>query len=57
MNSSPRGRITRRVTCTPSSAPALTFACELESVRATRLRVDVAVTPRGRRETWHPLEG
>src|SRR5262245_57704253 len=57
MNSGPDGRITRRVACTPTHGPTLTFACELESVRATRLRVDVAVTPRGLRETWHPLEG
>src|SRR5262245_8086995 len=57
INSGPDGRITRRVACTPTRGATLTFACELESVRATRLRVDVAVTPGGLRETWHPLEG
>lgn len=57
MNSGPDGRITRRVACVPTRAATLTFACRLESVRSTRLRVDVAVAPGGLRETWYPLAG
>jgi hypothetical protein len=57
MNSSSDGPITRRVSCAPTRTATLTFACELESVRSTHLRVDVAVTSGGLRETWHPLEG
>jgi hypothetical protein len=56
MNSSPDGRITRRVSCVPELRGKLTFACELTSLASTRLRVDVAAGD-GLRESWYPLQG
>ena len=57
MNSSPYGKITRRVVCTREHAAGRRFACRLESVRSTRLDVDVDVVDGGLRATWYPLKG
>jgi hypothetical protein len=56
MNSSPDGKITRGVSCVPELRAQLTFACELTTVRATRIHVDVAAED-GLSETWFPLQG
>jgi hypothetical protein len=57
MNSTPYGKITRRVVCTREHAAGRSFACRLESVRSTSLDVDVTVVGGGLSATWHPLQG
>jgi hypothetical protein len=57
MNSTPYGKITRRVVCTRQPEPARAFACRLESVRSTSLDVDVTVVDGSLRTTWYPLKG
>jgi hypothetical protein len=56
MNSSPDGRITRRVACVPELRGKLAFTCELTSVTSSRIRVDVAAGD-GLREIWSPPQG
>ena len=57
MNSTPDGRITRRVDCSRAPRAHHSFVCALTSVRSTKLRVDVTVVDSGLRSTWYPLEG
>jgi len=57
MNSSPAGRITRRVTCTPAASRHASFDCDLESTISTHLTAHVDRVGGGLVTTWHPLAG
>jgi len=57
MNSSPDGRLTRRVVCRRANGAPHAFVCELESVASTELRIDAVRTGDGLRTMWYPLEG
>ena len=57
MNSGPNGQITRRVECGRGTRAGTAFTCTLESVRSTRLSVNVEVVGGSLRTTWEPLAG
>jgi hypothetical protein len=57
MNSTPDGRITRKVDCAPLPGAPHSFTCRLTSVRSTSLRVDVDLAGGGFRAIWYPLAG